>query len=184
MLTDSHSGSRLGKQINEALDHMLALQELVLGICSSIPVDAWSSMADGPMTRMTTLQRLTLDCCDMDMCDFSKLLLNMTSLKRLFLSEIRLHKGSQGDLANVFLSLANGLCELEVFTLEFMSMDREMLIFPSSLRQPGILALGSEGEIEDDFGWIMVAVHPWIHWKGKDNIKWALREMAAYVQSL
>jgi hypothetical protein len=185
MLTDLHRGSEFGKQINEALAHMPVVHELLLGACSSIGFDAWAEIANGPVTSMTNLQAFTLDGCHIDLCDFSKMLLNMRSLTHLLFDDVHLYKASKGDLAQFFCALADGPCELEYFySLNVIMGWYDKIEFPSSLRQPGSWILDSEGELEDDYDWIVVNYHPWIHWKGKDNIKWVLREMAAHVQSL
>jgi hypothetical protein len=63
--------------------------------------------------------------------------------------------------------------------------DYEEILFPTSLQKPYCLILDSEGEIEDDEDWVVVQVHQWmIHWKGKDDIKWVLRQMVAHARTL
>jgi hypothetical protein len=98
---------------------MPALQTFNLEISPSISIPAWSQIANGPATTVLTLKELRLHMCDMDMRDFSELLTNMPSLTTLFLSEVHLYKGFRDDLAQAFLGLANGPCELEIFTLSF-----------------------------------------------------------------
>ena len=111
----------------------------------------------------------------------------MTSLKHLYLSDVLLYKGTRNDLAQSLLGLADGPCELDCLVMNyeglFMDEDEE-IVFSSSLHKPVSLPFQSCGEIEDDFDWIEVRVYPRIHWKGKDDIKWVLREMAACIQSL
>ena len=121
------------------------------------------------------------------MCDFSRMFSNMESLKRLFITAVHLHRGFREDLAQTFLGLANGPCELEIFSLGSGGLymgENEEIIFPSSLHKPDVFPFDSEGEIEGEEEWIEVVIQPWIYWKGKDNVKLALRGMAAHVQSL
>lgn len=166
---------------------MPVLQKLSLHFEPAISIAAWSQIADGPATTISALKELDLEDCDIDMRDFSELLSNMPSLTYLFLSGVHLYKGFRDDLAQAFLGLANDSCELEILTLHwggiFMGEDEE-IIFPSSLHKPDALPLDSAGEIEDEEEWIEVVIQPWIHWKGKDGVKWVLRKMAAHVQSL
>jgi hypothetical protein len=186
-LTVSHSGARLGKQISEALTHMPTLQHLNLEFVPAISIAAWIQIANGPTITLSTLKELNLRGCDMNVCDFSKMISNMISLTRLGLSDVDLYKGFRDDLAQVFLGLANGPCELEIFTLHFGGLfmgEEEEIVFPSSLHKPDALPLDSEGEIEDEGELIEVVIQPWIHWKGKAGIEWVLREMAAHIQSL
>lgn len=95
----------------------------------------------------------------------------------------RLQKRSRPD----FVGLANGPCELGTFTMGFGGLfmgEDEEVIFPSSQHKPDVFPLDSFGEIEGEEEWIEVVIQPYFHWKGKENVKWALREMAAHVQSL
>lgn len=166
---------------------MPALQSLDLHFEPAISIAAWGQIAEGPATTISTLKELNLEDCDMEMRDFSKMLSNMKSLTRLFFSGVHLYKGFREDLAQSLLGLANGPCELEIFTLHygglFMGEDEE-IVFSSSLHKADGLPLDSYGEFEDDEEWIEIVVQPWIHWKGKDGVKCVLREMAAHVQSL
>lgn len=166
---------------------MPVLQALNLHFAPAISIAAWSQIANGPLTTMSTLKELNLEDCRIDMCDFSRIFSNTRSLKRLFITAVHLHRGFRDDLAQTFFGLANGPCELETFSLGsgglFMG-ENEEIIFPSSLHKPDVLPFDSEGEIEGEEEWIEVVIQPWIHWKGRDDVKWILREMAAHVQSL
>lgn len=144
---DSPSGSPLGKQINEALAHMSALQTFNLELFPAISIPAWGQIPNGTATTLLTLKELNLDSCDMDMCDFSRTLLNMTSVTSLAPSDINLYKSFKDDLAQAFLGLANGPCELEIFTLSFGGIfmgELEEIIIPSSLHKPVLLPLESQ----------------------------------------
>jgi len=166
---------------------MPALQTFNLEFSPAISISAWSQIANGPATTLLTLKELHLDSCDVDMCDFSRIFLNMTSMTSLALSDVHLYKGFRDDLAQAFLGLANGPCDLEGFTLHFGGIfmgENEEIIFPFSLHKPYSLPLDSDGEFENEDDWIEVEVQPWIHWKGKEDIKCVLREMAACILSL
>jgi hypothetical protein len=166
---------------------MPVLQALNLHFAPAISIAAWSQIANRPATSTWNLKELNLQDCHVDMCDFSRMLSNMTSLARLFLGAVHLHRGFRDDLAQTCFALANGPCELETFSLDFGGLfmgEDEEIIFPSSLYKPDVFPFDSEGEIEDEEEWIEVVIQPWIRWKGKDNVKWVWREMAAHVQSL
>jgi hypothetical protein len=185
-LTGSYSGSRLGEQISDALIHMPNLQELSLAFCPQLGVAAWTQIANGPSTTITTLKALSLNDWSINMCDFSKIILGFKCLTSLQLPNIHLYKGVRGDLAQIFFDLANGPCELEyLYFGRVLLDDYEEILFPTSLQKPYCLILDSEGEIEDDEDWVVVQVHQWmIHWKGKDDIKWVLRQMVAHARTL
>lgn len=163
---------------------MPALHTLDLRFAPTMSVTVWSQIANGSATNLSTLRELRLFVCHMDMRDFSKILSNVPSLTCLFLGDLHLYDGFREDFSQVLLRLANRPCELETFTLDFggVSMgEHEEIIFPSSLQKPDAFPYG-EAESEDE--WVLVEIQHWIYWKGKEDIKWVLKEMAAHVQSL
>jgi hypothetical protein len=152
---------------------MPALQSLRLSFAPGFSIDAWTAIANGSATT-TTLSELFLDDCHIDLRDLAKILSSMPTLTRLVFSDLHLYKGFRDDLAQVFLGLANGPCELDCFTLShggpFMGKDEE-ITFPSALRQPCWDTLCSGGEIEDQDEWIGIEVCANIHWVGRDDIE-------------
>lgn len=162
---------------------MPVLQYLELDFAPKISISAWSAIANGPPLLMLT--ELNLYDCHMDMRDYCKIVSGMGNMRTLIFRDLHLYNGFRADLAQSYLDLANGCCELQLFDQSslFVGKDEE-LVFPSSVRKPCFATLRSNGEIEDEDDWVMVHILPKIYWKGKDDIRWVMREMASYLQSL
>ena len=121
----------------------------------------------------------------MEMKDFAAIVSKWKTVRHLHFSGVHLYNGFREDLAQSFLALANGPCELEVFICGQISMgEDEEIVFPSSLQWPSWQPLDSDGGIEDADDWIEVQVGGSIHWKGTADIAWVMKEMASYLQSL
>lgn len=152
--------------MSEAVAHMPVLQALNLHFAPAISIAAWSQIANGSATTMSNLKELNLEDCRIDMCDFSTMLSNIKSLKRLFITAVHLQKGFRDDLAQTFFGLADGPCELETFSLGIGGLfmgEVEEIIFPSSLYKHDVIPFDSEEEIEGEEEWIEVVIQPWIH---------------------
>jgi hypothetical protein len=161
---------------------MPVLTKLCLSSCpgSTASIAMWAALAKIP--AISTLEDLELIVFDFTLHDFTSFVLkHKTTLKKLVTSTIGLHGGTKLDLSTFYTELGKSLVlkDFHQYGLSLKSFrPANAVLFPRHL------CIAAEEDDEDDDGFIEVYVCPYyLHWKGQDEVKRVLAEMAAFLWS-
>jgi hypothetical protein len=171
-----YRGLSLGRQLQGGFANMPMLRRLDLTFeHGDAAIYLWNVLAEAPVLPM--LEDLLLVCCTINVHDFTSFVLqHVSTLKLLRTSWIGLKEGNVQALSNFYVELSKAprLEHFSQYALGFGDYDECLWVeLPRHLCSPR-----HSKEVED---FIEIEIWYWsIRWKGRDEIKRVLAELAVH----